>query len=171
MKSFLDKLTSYNLFNNLFPGVIFVCALYGSNLTEFVVKYPVPGAFICYFIGMIVSRFGSLFIEPIIKDMVDWADYSNYIKASKLDGKIDELLESNNTYRTMISGLVLYCLSISIIEFDDVFLVTKNYPLAVKMGLVFFLIVLFFVSYKKQSNYIIRRVNEVCEVTDKKNAD
>lgn len=68
MKEILDKLTSYNLFNYLLPGVVF--AVLASKVTRFTLIQQdlVAGAFLYYFIGLVISRFGSLILEPILKN-------------------------------------------------------------------------------------------------------
>ena len=162
MKELLDKITSYNLFNHLFPGVVFVSALYATGLTKFVTDHPILGAFICYFIGMIISRIGSIIVEPVLKKFVTWSDYSDYVEASKIDTKIDILLEGNNTYRTVISGLILYGITLVALYFNDEYKLVEQYPLSARLGLVIILTILFFVSYKKQTDYIVKRINKVC---------
>ena len=67
MKEILDKLSSYNLFNYLLPGVIFVVIANKVTHYDFIQDDIVIGAFLYYFIGMVISRFGSLAIEPILK--------------------------------------------------------------------------------------------------------
>jgi hypothetical protein len=67
MKDLLDKLSSYNLFNYLLPGVLFACLsepIVGYNLIQTDI---VVGVFFYYFLGMTISRIGSLAVEPIAK--------------------------------------------------------------------------------------------------------
>ena len=62
-----DKLDSYQILSNLLPGAFFVTMVklfYGIDLTgwnvgEIVITY--------YFVGFIISRFGSLVLEPLLK--------------------------------------------------------------------------------------------------------
>ena len=63
MKEIIDKLSSYNIFNYLLPGVLFVAI--AKNFTEYnlILDNDFIGAFFYYFIGMVISRFGSLIIE------------------------------------------------------------------------------------------------------------
>ena len=109
MKDILDKISSYNLFNYLLPGILFVYISKYFTDFDFVQTDTLIGAFFYYFVGMIVSRFGSLFIEPILKKIgfLKFADYKNYVSASKLDSKIELFSEINNTYRTLISTMFL----------------------------------------------------------------
>lgn len=157
MKELLDKISSYNIFNYLLPGIVFTAwfsQLYDLTLNNINV---VLDAFICYFFGLVVSRFGSIVIEPIIKffKIVKYDSYSRFIKASKKDEKLDVLSETNNMYRTFIAlfcliGLI-YCYSwieskLSWLE-DLRMLIT-----------IILLIVLFLLSFKKQTKFINDRI-------------
>jgi hypothetical protein len=56
----LNKLSTYNVFNYLVPGALF--AVFAGQLTHysFLQRDVVIGVFIYYFVGMVVSRVGSL---------------------------------------------------------------------------------------------------------------
>jgi hypothetical protein len=86
MKEIIDKLSSYNIFNYLLPGVLFVAI--AKHFTEYnlILDHDFIGAFFYYFIGMVISRFGSLIIEPMLKKImfVKFSDYSDFISASKI---------------------------------------------------------------------------------------
>ena len=68
MKELLDKISSYNLFNYLLPGILFVCISKQFTDYDFIQDNDFIGAFLYYFIGMVISRFGSLCLSPLI----DW---------------------------------------------------------------------------------------------------
>lgn len=164
MKEVFDKLSSYNIFNYLLPGILFVGL--GKEITSFslVQDNLLIGLFLYYFIGLIISRIGSLILEPLLTEkikFVEFAKYENYVKASKLDPKIDIFSEQNNMY------LSLCMLSI-------VLIVLKIYDLASGTGssdnaLIIFIflvgpIVIFLFSYKKQTEeYIVKRVKIALE--------
>ena len=59
--------------------------------------------FAYYFMGLVISRIGSLMIEPTLKKVgfLKSADYSKFVLASKTDNKLDVLSETNNMYRTL----------------------------------------------------------------------
>jgi hypothetical protein len=94
--------------NYLLPGVLF--AVIASKWTHysFLGYEVVVAAFLYYFIGLVVSRVGSLIIEPLFRrtGFVKSADYRKFVAACKLDPKIELLSEANNTYRTLCSLLV-----------------------------------------------------------------
>jgi hypothetical protein len=105
-----------------------------------------------------VSRFGSLIIEPLLKKFkfLKFAENKDFVKASAKDEKIEILSEANNMYRTFIAtflllGLVkLYCLLatkwIFLNEYSDWIMVLT-------------IIGIFLFSYRKQTNYITKRIN------------
>lgn len=157
MKDLLDKLSSYNIFNYLFPGVVFV--VLASKLTSynFIQQDILLGAFLYYFIGLVISRIGSIFIEPLLKfiKFLKFADYKRFVKASKADTTIDTLSEVNNMYRTICS---LFLILIAINGFE--WLSTKWLFLSEKKfeTLTAILFLLFLFSYRKQTNYITKRI-------------
>src|SRR5260370_14737106 len=105
MNELLAKLSSYNVFNYLLPGIVF--AILAGDIIHYSIiqKDIVTGAFFYYFVGLVVSRFGSLIIEPLLKWLrfVKFADYKDFVAASQKDAKLDVLSEVNNTYRTLPS--------------------------------------------------------------------
>lgn len=157
MKEFLEKLASYHLFNYLLPGVLFVfLADKFINLDLYQVDI-VFGLFLYYFIGLVISRIGSLILEPFLRRLkfVVFADYKDFVFASKIDPKIEQILEANNMYRTLFTlflvliSMKLYKLieeSIHFVAIWDEYLFT---------GILFFI---FLFAYKKQSQLISERV-------------
>ena len=157
MKDLLDKITSYNLFNYLLPGIIFVCLAKEFTDYNLVQDKELIGAFLYYFIGMVISRFGSLFIEPFLKkvNFIKMADYNQFIDASKVDAKIELFSEINNTYRTLSSMVILLGFAKCYNLLQVAFSVPQWLGFVV---LVFLLSGLFLFSYKKQTSYITKRV-------------
>ena len=158
MKDILDKISSYNLFNYLLPGILFVYISKYFTDFDFVQTDTLIGAFFYYFVGMIVSRFGSLFIEPILKKIgfLKFADYKNYVSASKLDSKIELFSEINNTYRTLISTMFL----LGVLKFYNylkvAWSINNDISIFIAITLVF---LMFLFSYRKQTNYITKRIS------------
>jgi hypothetical protein len=160
MKEVIEKLSSYNIFNYLFPGIVFVSFLRLVTHWDFSQSDIIVGAFIYYFIGLIVSRFGSLVIEPIFKKikLLIFTEYKKFINASVKDPKIEILSEVNNMYRTLTSVLVLVSLLklYEYLELNIQWLEAKTPYL-----LIVFLLITFVFSYKKQTTYIVNRVNSI----------
>jgi hypothetical protein len=90
MKEFLDKLSSYNLFNYLLPGIVFVVLSEALTQYSLVQDDIVIGIFLYYFVGLVISRFGSLAIEPMLKrvSFLQFAEYKEFVAACKEDEKI-----------------------------------------------------------------------------------
>src|SRR5215467_1053056 len=109
MKDLLDKISSYNLFNYLLPGVLFAALAETWTSYRFLQSNLVVGVFVYYFFGLVISRVGSLIIEPSLRKVsfVKFASYDDFVAASQKDPKIDVLSEVNDMYRTFCSLFVL----------------------------------------------------------------
>src|SRR5581483_4518955 len=98
MKDLLDKLSSYNLFNYLLPGTLFVAVAQRISDLEFEQDNIVIELFVYYFVGLVISRIGSLIVEPIMKatKFVTFAPYKDFVRACTQDSQIEVLSEQNN---------------------------------------------------------------------------
>lgn len=157
MKDILDKLSSYNIFNYLLPGTIFVWVAKYLTTYDFILENNFIGAFAYYFIGMTLSRFGSLFIEPALKKIsfLKFSEYKDFVRASKADQKIELLSEVNNTYRTITSMFFLLLLLKIYNYFQNSLSISDNVSiiiLTIATG------GLFLFSYRKQTNYVTKRI-------------
>ena len=157
MDKILEKISSYNIFNYLFPGVVFcvVCDKYFS--IPLIQETIVNGIFLYYFIGLVISRIGSVVIEPTMKKvgLLEFSEYSDFVQASKTDSKIEILSEANNMYRTILSMIVILGLTVLCSEALKQW---PEYTNHVKYILIGSLLVIFLFSYIKQTNYIAKRV-------------
>ncbi len=154
MSELINKISSYNLFNYLLPGAIFVVIF--ENITPYKITQSdlLVNAFLFYFIGLVISRIGSLIIEPIARQFVIFSNYKDFGNASKKDKKIEILSEENNTYRTFIALFVV----IFFIKTYNYFFPKSDYDLYI---LIFFLFTLFVFSYIKQIKYITKRIQNI----------
>jgi len=157
MKEFIDKITSYNLFNHLLPGVLFAAFLNATTPLKLIQSDILVGFFVYYFLGVIVSRFGSLIIEPILKKsgFVVFSKYDDFVNASKQDVKIEVLSETNNMYRNICALVILSWIARYFFILVDNFLVLKCFYVEI-LSVIVLLVFLF--AYKKQVSYIYRRV-------------
>lgn len=157
MKDLLDKISSYNIFNYLLPGILFVVVLDKIASLRLIQDDIIIAAFVYYFVGLVISRFGSLVIEPLLKKIsfVKFASYTDFVAASQKDAKLEVLSEVNNMYRTLLSMLVLL-----LVAFAYRFLELKWPGLGVWSPyiLIVLLFVLFLFSYRKQTEYVAKRV-------------
>lgn len=157
MKDLLDKLSSYNVFNYLLPGVIFAAFVDHFTTFQIIQENLVIGVFVYYFLGSIVSRIGSLFIEPILKKLkiLKFADYEDFVHASKLDSKLETLSEANNMYRTFCALMLAIGVVISYDQLSFQWSVLDSVaPWILLIGL----LMLYLFSYRKQTTYITKRV-------------
>ena len=165
MKDLLDKLSSYNIFNYLLPGILFVGL--GKEITSFslVQDNLLIGLFFYYFIGLIISRIGSLTLEELLRNkkikFVKFAEYEDYIKASKLDPKIEILSEQNNMYRS----LCMLSIALILLKIYDLIWGSQSLDnVAIIFIFLIGLLVLFLFSYKKQTEkYVVKRVKIALE--------
>jgi len=157
MKEFLDRLSSYNLFTNFLPGILF--ALIAQYITSYRLLQDniLVALFEYYFIGLVISRFGSLMVEPLLKKVsfLKFAKYEEFVAASHKDQKLDLLSEVNNTYRSICSMCVLLLL---LKVWDLLVPQESNFRGASIYVLIAIVLAFFLFSYRKQTNFIAKRV-------------
>lgn len=165
LKPIIEKISSYNIFNNLYPGILFIYLLkfmFGINILS---DNWFENLIVFYFVGMVLSRIGSIIIEPIMKKIkvIKYAPYSDYVKASSIEPLVDTLSEVNNTYRTLLSTFIctfMYKVCVTINKIclkNEVTFLQENKDWI----LLILLIILFSFSYVKQTSYVRKRVESV----------
>ena len=158
MEKFLDKLEQYNIFNYLLPGIVFTYLLKYYVGIDIFQSNVVVMFFIYYFIGSIISRVGSVIIEEFLKKIqfVKFANYKDYVSATKEDSFIKKLLVDSNMYRTICAGFLSILVLKSIKVLIDYFNWSQNVIITIILILGF---ALYLFSYKKQIKFIYERVN------------
>ena len=158
MDKILDKISAYNIFTNLFPGVIYCFLTEKIFEIKLIQEDLVVSLFVYYFAGMVISRVSSVVIEPLLEltRFITFADYKHYIAASKEDQKIGELLETSNSYRSVVSLLLCLLATGGWNEVVTSFPCISNYS---GYLLITSLSVLFLFAYRKQTQYIVVRVD------------
>ena len=160
MKEVLEKITSYNLFNYLLPGVLFAVILDKLTIYSIHQENIATGAFVYYFAGLMISRFGSLLVEPFLKKIgfLKFAPRKDFITASNIDAKIEILSEGNNMYRTFSAMFILIIL-LKLYESAGF----KFQILSEWIPYIFIVVLLsmFLFSYKKQTAYITNRIEHI----------
>ena len=159
MEILLEYLRRYDIWNNLFPGMIFIYTynifwnVYDWNQIPIVYIF-----FMAYFVGMIISRIGSICIEPLLKKIkfIIFIDYKFYLIAIECDKAIIELNTVNNIYRTILTGLIIFLLVFIHKDINDICMLINSETVIYNL----FLIVLFLLSYRKQTGYINKRVSK-----------
>lgn len=158
MDKLIEKISSYNLLNNILPGAVIYYFLQ-LIIGDYDITLSIVGELLLYyFIGLLCSRLGSLILELICKKtrFIEYANYSDYLEAEKNNSKISVLLETNNMYRTFSSGFIILVFIIVIkIILNKSYFITNIFINI----FVIFCFILFLFSYKKQTKYIKDRVN------------
>ena len=164
METIIDKLSSYNIFNYLFPGVVFCLGFsYLTNITILPTD-SLLNLFFYYFVGMVISRIGSLIIEKLLLKIkyVKYTNYKDFQIAEAVDQKLQTLLEIANMYRTIISMILLllifYCVFL-ILNYSSI----SGFRFCYNIIALLLLLVLFIISFKKQVLYITKRVENIQE--------
>ena len=155
----VEKVSSYNIFNFILPGAVFVYISKELLNKNFLTNSWIENIIVCYFIGMILSRIGSLIIEPILKkSRLKYEPYSDYIEASEEDSKIPMFLETNNMYRTFIATFISLIIYKGYLYLEQYF---SNNTIFYEISIFVILIALtaiFVASFVKQTGYIRKRV-------------
>ena len=151
MDKIIDKIEIYHLLNYLIPGIVFYYFYINIGFADFLVNNnSIFSSCFFYFLGLFLSRIGSLFIEPILIKLkvIKYKDYKYYLCAERKDIKIKLLQREANQYRTYISMFLILCLMSIYRCFVDICYI--KYIL-----LIFAFFIVFVFSYIKQINYII----------------
>lgn len=154
MEEIMKKIEAYNIVNYLIPGIIFTIVF--TYLTGKAIPYNGFGIAVVeyYFIGLVISRIGSVIINPILKlcRIITEEKYEKFKRKEKEDEKLHLLVREANQYRTFIATFVV----LLIIEVNNI--INKNYEKWTT--LIFFVgfIFLFIISYRKQVSYIRKRI-------------
>ena len=160
MNKFLEYLSSYQILNNLIPGIIFLVLIDMFDLIPIDKNNIVLLFFGGYFVGMILSRLGSMIIEPLFKKckIVEYAPYSDYMEVEHKNNRLSMLLSENNMYRTFVALFLLFLLIylLFLIPGVKLFFFTSIGTII----LTILLIVLFTLSYRKNTAYFRRQIEE-----------
>jgi len=160
MSSIIEKLDSYQILTNLLPGAFFGLTLklfFGMafptrNIGEDVVEY--------YFMGLIINRIGSLVVEPILQTLhfIKRAPYPDFAKAVNADSKIDTLSEMNTYTRSLLTCVLLLPVMRILQAVSSKW---TWFSMNWEWVAIVLLVVLFLFAYRKQTNYVRKRVETV----------
>lgn len=156
MEKIIEKLEIYQFINYIFPGVIFgtiFTKIIGENFLD---NNIVIAIIEYYFIGLVLSRIGSVLIKPMLEKLkvVNFEQYEEFVKCGKKDDKVDLLQREANQYRTYIATFI--CLSVV-----EAYLCITNKTFYEIILLFIALVIIFILSYKKQTDFVIKRINAV----------
>lgn len=158
LKLLIDKLSQYNFLTNILPGTVLCVVLkHMVGYDMFVSEDWYLMGIVFYFVGMVNNRFGSLVVEPLLKcsHFVEFAPYKNFVSAEKKDTKITTLSMENNIFRSYVS---VFTLSLLAYGYKFGLNIVVSCPISEKLLLIILLLMLFAFSYRKQTNYVKKRV-------------
>lgn len=158
MKDLIKEISSYNIFNNLLPGVIYLFYLQVTKIVALNSYNIFILFFVAYFAGVVISRIGALLIEPILRalKLVKYQPYEDFIRAEKVSIKLHALQEKHAMFRAFISLIVVSGLT-RLCDAFDWFKMSGNIG---EIALVVFLLIIFVIAYRKQTFFIAQRVKK-----------
>lgn len=183
MDSLLKVLSTYELFVNLFPGVIFI-GLAPESFQRMIEKDNAI-IFLCisYFIGVIINRISSLVLEWLLVSkikVVKYAPYRDYLNAeaierSRNEHKLDELTRINNLYRALASLCICLIMVHGYYDTPWSYLFISNSCILDSLFCTFvwnnkfywMLLLIFIKAFSKQTGYIRARVEAYLEKGEK----
>ena len=153
----LEKLSSYQILNYLIPGSVF-CVLLKHLVGYDIIHFSmVENVIICYFVGMVNSRLGSLILYPILKKtkFIKEADYPDFVVAEKKDSKVTILSDINNVFRSFANVMLLLLCALCIKNIDCI----SNFLIGnINWIAIISLFILFLFSIRKQTKFVRNRV-------------
>ena len=153
----IEKLSSYQILNYLIPGSVF-CVLLKHLVGYDIVHFSmVENVIICYFVGMVNSRLGSLILYPILKKtkFINEAEYPDFVTAEKKDSKITVLSDINNVFRSFANVMLLLLCALCIKNIDCI----SNFLIGnINWIAIISLFILFLFSIRKQTKFVRNRV-------------
>lgn len=169
MHELMEKISDYHIFNYIIPGACFFILSPLFISWEYI---HTDNLFLqlclCYTVGLIISRIGSFgFNIKVInnkkkKNQKNFAPYDQFIDASQKDPKIAALNSIANMYRSF-SALWLISAFLKFIHiFSDGY---QHMPLCF---LFLCLSILFIYSYKKQTFFVVKRIQKQQNLERKK---
>ena len=153
----VEKISTYQILNYMIPGSV-LCLLLkyfvGYDLLTFSV---IENIVVVYFVGMVNSRLSSLVLKPLLKKtkVINEADHKEFIIAEKEDAKLTLLSDMNNSFRSIANAMLILLLAYIIkhISVIETFVLENINWIAIVS-----LLILFILSYRRQTEYVKERV-------------
>lgn len=153
----IEKLSSYQVLNYLIPGSVF-CVLLKHLVGYDIIHFSmVENVIMCYFVGMVNSRLGSLILYPILKKtkFIKEAEYPDFVTAEKKDSKITVLSDINNVFRSFANVMLLLLCALGIKNIDCI----SNFLIGnINWIAIISLFIIFLFSVRKQTKFVRNRI-------------
>lgn len=165
MEKFLNKISEYHFLQSVVPGMIFTYCSKMFYEVNFLTDKLVYDFIVILIIGLIISRIGSIIVEPLLKKMkiLNYCKYTDYVEASQKDCLIKNLSETNNLYRVIIATFLVLLFEKLYLIISEKFVWLNDWSYLIISVL---LIVLFIFSYRKQTKYINQRVDNALDKSE-----
>lgn len=169
LNNLIEKISSYEIFNNVIPVVVY--SVFIENLTRSSIRTENNFiiAILFYFIGLVIGRLGSILSDVIgwcfhklgWKSFLNFASYSEHVQVENTDsnGRIRNLVIMSNMYRTFASLFICLFITILIDRIWPIISVDDYYKITFIAISFILLAILFAFSYRKQTNYITKRIS------------
>lgn len=154
IEKIIEKIDKYNLFTNIIPG--FLLLIFNVYYFDLERLGAIEELVISYFIGLTLSRIGSIIISKMLKlSSENGEPYKKYVKACEKDPKIETLLQGRNTYRTICAMLMIAFVEIIISKLIKKARISNDIIIILIIVLLF---VIYAISFCKYNKYIAERV-------------
>ena len=158
-------MANYHVLNYFIPGAIYAYLSTTWTGYDLLQTDVLAGAALYYFIGVLISRFGSLVIQPIIEHtkLFAYEKSPHWTVATMKNPKINELSESANMFRTMLSMSMVLVIAILM---DRLGISVDNWVLD-PLLLASVLIITFAFALRKQNAYVSKRIDDTVSILQK----
>lgn len=176
METILNKLSSYLLLNHILAGGVYCVLSNAWGLPNIPLsENALTNLITFYFIGLTINRFGGIVIEKILLKLkiIKYKPYKEFLYAEQKDKRISELSEASHIYKTftalmfVITLLLIFQTLYENVNIDDCWnvlqFIISLLSYNIKLIFAFGLFVLFLLSYRKQTKYIISRIEKAKE--------
>lgn len=154
MEKIIEKMEEYKIIINLIPGYFFLWLLKYYVEIEFPFENVFQEFIITYVVGTAIGRIASIIFSRFLRKIkvIQFANYKNYVEASKKDAQISKLLMNANFYRNLFTVIIVIFILKGIIKFAADFEWIKNISLII-------LLIIFILAFIKEEVNITGRVN------------
>lgn len=156
MEELVKNFSKYHIIETLIPGFTFMI-LFDLLIIEFKNVDIFTMTVLAYFIGTIISRISSVLTKKVLFKLTKekGVEYSDYIRATKKDSKIDELAVDKNLYRNLTTVCAILLIS-KIVKTTKI--IAKTNTDLIIILILLFLMILFCISFININSRIIKRV-------------
>ncbi len=176
METILNKLSPYLLLNHILAGGVYCVLSNAWGLPNIPLsENTLTNLITFYFIGLTINRFGGSVLEKILLKLkiIKHKPYKEFLDAEQKDKRISELSEAYHIYKTFTALMLVITIllifqtlyeNVNISGLCKVFqLIIAIFEYNIKLIFAFALFVLFLLSYKKQTKYIVLRIEKTQE--------